>query len=572
MSVGKKGGQLISVVHSFSINHGDPFVVSFAERILSHVTRPFYDMLRQWIYDGELSDPYLEFFVAEQQDLNDGRKGGTSVWEDKYKLITEAVPSIVTQQFANKVFLIGKSLNFIRHDCQDGSWVETYSTSASKELRFGDTATLENSIDEAYKATMARLIHLMETKFKLFEHLEALKKFLLLGAGDFIAILMESLSNNLDLPANTQYRHTLTAQLEHAVRNSNAQYASPDVLRRLDSRMLEVSNSDIGWDVFTLEYKISPPVDVIVTPYGSKQYLKVFNLLWRVKRVEFALGTVWRRCMTGARSVLAAVDDKFGKDWKAARCAMAEMVHFVNQLQYYILFEVIESSWNELHAAMRRPSSTLDDLVAAHAAYLTAITRKGLLGSSAADFTAQLHELLKVMLAYKDVVDQLYSASVAEFTRRQDLSARIETRTAAGTWGLSERDPDAPDGGSAPKVPPGMAQALSEEDILAAQRSRLRALAEGFRRKVTILLGDLMAQPDADMRWLAMAMNFNNIYQPARRKKRAPAAAPGGSAGGPGTAKTGAGKEERDRQREAAAAGAEKGKEKAKGAEKRGKA
>ena len=75
----------------------------------------------------------FEFFVAEQQDLNDGgRKGGTSVWEDKYKLITEAVPSIVTQQFANKVFLIGKSLNFIRHDCQDGSWVETYSTSASK--------------------------------------------------------------------------------------------------------------------------------------------------------------------------------------------------------------------------------------------------------------------------------------------------------------------------------------------------------------------------------------------------------------------------------------------------------
>jgi gamma-tubulin complex component 3 len=414
---------------------------------------------------------------------------------------------------------------------------------------------------------MARLIHLMETKFKLFEHLAALKKFLLLGAGDFVAILMESLSNNLDLPANTQYRHTLTAQLEHAVRNSNAQYLSPDVLRRLDSRMLEVSNSDIGWDVFTLEYKISPPVDVIVTPWGSKQYLKVFNLLWRVKRVEFALGAAWRRCMTGARSVLAAVDDRFGRDWKAARCAMAEMVHFINQLQYYILFEVIESSWNELHAAMRKPGSTLDDLVAAHAAYLTAITRKGLLGSSAADFTAQLHELLKVMLAYKDVVDQLYSASVAEFTRRQDQSARIETRTAAGTWGLSEREGDASEGGAA-RAPAGMAQALSEDDILATQRGRLRVLADGFRRKVTILLGDLMAQPDADMRWLAMAMNFNNIYQPARRKKRAPPG-PGGSAGGPGTVK-GTGKEEREKPRgEGAGGGAEKGRDKARGAEKR---
>lgn len=64
-SSGKKGGQLISLIHSFSLTHGDPFVQAFAERLLSHVTRPFYDMLRTWIYDGELSDPYEEFFVSE---------------------------------------------------------------------------------------------------------------------------------------------------------------------------------------------------------------------------------------------------------------------------------------------------------------------------------------------------------------------------------------------------------------------------------------------------------------------------------------------------------------------------
>jgi gamma-tubulin complex component 3 len=497
-------------------------------------------MLRQWIYDGELSDPYLEFFVAEQHDLSDERGGATSAWDDKYKLISAAVPSIITEKFANKVFLIGKSLNFIRNGCHDGVWVESYSKSASKELRYGDTATLETSIDEAYKATMARLIHLMESKFHLFEHLTALKKYLLLGAGDFIAILMESLSSALDRPANTQYRHTLTAQLEHAVRNSNAQFDSPDVLRRLDSRMLELSHGEIGWDVFTLEYKISPPVDVIVTPHGSKQYLKVFNFLWRVKRVEFALGSTWRRCITGARGALSAVEDVFGKDWKAARCVVAEMIHFVNQLQYYILFEVIESSWTELLAKMRRPESTLDDLISAHAAYLNDITRKGLLGSSTvADFPGQLHELLKVMLAYRDVVDQLYSASVAEFTRRQDVAAKIDSRTAAGRWGLSERDSSSgaglldslstPEdaarkraGGTPSSGPPiGLTSGLSDEDILSTQRVRLRDLAERFRRKVTILLGDLMAQPDADMRWLAMVMNFNDVYQPRRKKRSA---------------------------------------------------
>ncbi|KAF2871595.1 spindle pole body component alp6 [Massariosphaeria phaeospora] len=540
-SKGKKGGQLISLIHSFSLSHGDPYVGAFAERLLSHVTRPFYDMLRQWIYDGELADPFGEFFVSEQSEDDireangqEGKGGATSVWEDKYKLNEKMIPTIITEEFANKVFLIGKTLNFIRYGCGDAAWVDTYSKEASKELHYGDTANLEQSIGDAYKTTMARLIDLMANKFKLFEHLQALKKYLLLGAGDFIAVLMESLSSNLDRPANTQYRHTLTAQLEHAVRNSNAQFDSQDVLRRLDSRMLELSHGEIGWDVFTLEYKIDAPVDVIVTPFGSKQYLKVFNFLWRVKRVEFALGSTWRRCMTGARGVLGTVSDKVGSDWKKARCAIAEMVHFVNQLQYYILFEVIESSWTELQEALNKPESTLDDLIQAHAKYLTSITRKGLLGSQSTDFTGQLHELLKTMLAYKDAVDGLYSFSVAEFTRRQEHAAKIETRTAAGRWGLSEKDSlDSPDpfgpkrssraDPDSPFPPPLLKigdDNSSEDDVLPALRKRLATLVVDFRARITVLLGDLVHQPDHDMRWLAMVMNFNDVYQPVRRRRK----------------------------------------------------
>ncbi|KAF2753329.1 spindle pole body component alp6 [Pseudovirgaria hyperparasitica] len=542
----RKGGQLISLIHSFSLTHGDPFVGTFAERLLSHVTRPFYDMLRQWIYDGELADPYFEFFVSEHSEDGDSeihgdskRGGATSVWQDKYKLGARMIPSIITEEFANKVFLIGKTLNFIRYGCGDAAWVESYSKDASKELRYGDTANLERSIGEAYKTTMARLIHLMEDKFALFEHLKALKKYLLLGAGDFIAILMESLAANLDRPANTQYRHTLTAQLEHAVRNSNAQYDSADVLRRLDARMLELSHGEIGWDVFTLEYKIDAPVDVIVTPFGNKQYLKVFNFLWRVKRVEFALGSTWRRCMTGARGILGAVSDKLGADWKIARGSVAEMIHFVNQLQYYILFEVIEASWNELQMALHKPEATLDDMIKAHDVYLNSITRKGLLGSSGGyDFTSQLHELLKTMLHYKEAVDGLYSFSVAEFTRRQERSAKIETRTAAGKWGITERDEfgDLTPATASAKLredrkkpretdsPYLFATALtgsaSEDDVLDGLRKRLKLLNSDFKVKVNILLGDLYAQPDADMRWLAMVMNFNDTYTPAKRKRR----------------------------------------------------
>ena len=553
--LGKRGGQLISLIHSFSNSYGDPFVSTFAERMLAHLTSPFYDMLRQWIYDGELSDPYHEFFVAEQDPDNDTRELdsrralASSVWDNKYKLDEKLVPSIITDEFAKKIFLIGKSLNFIRYGCGDSSWVESYSKDSSKELRYGDTANLESSIDQAYKTTMARLIFLMDDKFQLFEHLDALKKYLLLGQGDFVALLMESLASNLDRPAGSQYRHTLTAQLEHAIRGSNAQYDSPDVLRRLDARLLELSHGDIGWDVFTLEYKVDAPVDVVITSWASKQYLVVFNFLWRIKRVEFALGSTWRRLMTGARAILGSINDKVGRDWKVARCCIAEMIHFINQLQYYILFEVIEASWDQLQAAITKPDCTLDDLIAAHSKYLNSITHKGLLGASRSSvtgsredsFMSQLHYLLKVMLSYKDAVDGLYSFSVAEFTRRQEIAAKIETRTAAGKWGIAENDPqdrdmDSPLPGDrafnkaqrqlereretdSPLLGDALA-GMNDDQMLPALRKRLQELSVDFRARLSTLLGDLMMQPDPDMKFLGVVMNFNDVYRPQRRKRR----------------------------------------------------
>ena len=566
METGKAGGQLISLIHSYTTSYGDPFVNAFAERMLAHLTRPFYDMVRQWIYDGELHDPYHEFFVVKQRpgagvdDVDLRRPAASSVWESEYKLSKDLVPSIVTDDLARKVFLIGKSLNFLRHGCGDADWVDTYSKDSSQELRYGDTAGLEASIDRAYKTTMARLIHLMDSKFGLHEHLMNLKRFLLLGQGDFIALLMDSLAPNLERPAGSLYRHTLTAQLDHAIRGSNAKFGSAEIFQRLDARLLELSHGDIGWDVFTLEYRVDAPVDVVITNWASRQYLKVFNFLWRIKRVEFALGTSWRRVTIGARGVLAAVEGRLAREWKATRCCIAEMIHFVSQLQNYILFEVIEASWNTLQAALAAPGHTLDDLIAAHTAYLNDITHKGLLGAGARDdsFMSQLHHLLKILLAYRDAVDGLFSYSVADFTRRQQALAARETqrgmrigsssadadvdlpvpgdrlrRKEVSAAGAAERDADSL-GLAGFVLDP---TAAGDDQMLPALQKRLGDLAVDFRARLAVLLGDLLAQPDPDIKFLGMNMNFNGVYRPQRRsrregkERRAPPSAAGQSEG-----------------------------------------
>ena len=550
----RKGGQLITLIHSYSTSYGDPFVSAFAERLLAHLTRPFYDILRRWIYDGELSDPYHEFFVTEQDpksfsDIDPRSSPLFSIWENKHTLSPDLVPSIISTDLSQKVFLIGKSLNFIRHSCRDSAWVEAYSKERSQPLTYADTATLESSIDTAYKTTKTHLMHLMNTKFHLTTHLTALKKYLLLTQGDFVALLIESLAPNLDRPAGSQYRHTLISQLEHAVRGSNAQHESHDIQRRLDARLTEGSTGETGWDVFTLEYKIEAPEDIVLTPWTAKQYLKAFNFLWRLKRIEYSLNRIWRQCKTGARGVLgsAHVLKLLGTDWKAANGCLAEMIHFINQLQDYVLLEVLEASWDTMQTAITAPDCSLDDFIKAHIKYISDITQRGILGKERSSIThqredsfmVQLHQILKGMLVYRDAVEGLYNFSIAEFTRSQGEALR-----ASPNLGHRDRDRDSPfpddedpfsptaKGRAAsragrmdspsPFPPPAFMgsseHAVSDEAMLSNLRKRLTEQSDLFRAQVSVFLGDLAVEKDQEMRYLGRMMNYNDVYKVVRRK------------------------------------------------------
>lgn len=60
-------------------------------------------------------------------------------------------------------------------------------------LKYSDIAGLERSIDTAYQIASHRLFEVFIDKFKLLDHLRALKHYLMLGHGDFADQLMEAL-------------------------------------------------------------------------------------------------------------------------------------------------------------------------------------------------------------------------------------------------------------------------------------------------------------------------------------------------------------------------------------------
>ena len=94
---GLKGGALISVVHSYE-DYGDPCIQEFTRRLLSEVTKPFYQILTRWIYEGELEDPFEEFYVLLDKNVD-----AENMWRAQYSMQFDMVPSFMSKSSAKKV-------------------------------------------------------------------------------------------------------------------------------------------------------------------------------------------------------------------------------------------------------------------------------------------------------------------------------------------------------------------------------------------------------------------------------------------------------------------------------------
>ncbi|KAL7282306.1 gamma-tubulin complex DGRIP91/SPC98 component [Trametes coccinea BRFM310] len=525
------GGALVNLIHGYAEN-GDPFIRKFTNQLLEEVSKPFFATLHKWLFSGELYDPFSEFFVAvdpelahlqymqpslqgvgqlasdggfgggDVEDTSEEHAGGLQLWEQKYRFRKEMLPAFVGETFGRKIFSTGKSLNFIRYSCHDSDWVATRErlSNTGGTLKYSDIVGLERSIDTAYQIASQRLFDVFFDKYKLLDHLMALKHYLLLGHGDFADQLMETLGPSLSRPANTLYRHNLTATLESALRSSNAQNDPPDVLRRLDARMLEYSHGEIGWDVFTLEYKVDAPIDTVLDPTAMMKYLKLFNHLWKVKRIEGTLNSGWMRIAGGAKTFLRVPELEY--DWHQIRLVMAEMIHFIRQVVAYCHLEVIECSWQDLSHFIQKKEGDLDALIENHRAYLDRMVKKVLLLSPKAgreeNLLNQVRDVFTMILNFREATDDLYNYCLTESARRD-----AEKDAARGVYTRIESAEDR------------RYTTESLPDIL----SRVREYGAAFSDRVQGIVQALASHPDLDCRFLGIRLSFSDFYKTKKEQQ-----------------------------------------------------
>jgi len=439
---GLKGGTLASKIHSF-LQHGDPSYRTFVTRLMRQICRPIFAMLRRWIIEGQLEDPFHEFFVVADYSIPE-----EDMWQSKFHIDQQLLPLFIGDDLAKQILLIGKSINFIRQSCNDSEWILDSQTLAGLDagLEYGRIEELEKMVNLVAEKTNQHVMSLMFDKYKFKDHCLAIKRYLLLGQGDFIQYLMDTLGPDLSKPANqlVNYRHNLTSVLESAIRASNAQFDDADLSRRLGVRIGQHLPGDEGWDVFSLEYRVDSPINMILRKEVMESYLRIFNFLWRLKRVEYSLTSTWRRHMTTSRMTASRPLNRDGleltdlrKDLHKGHLLRNEMIHFVYNLQYYMMFEVAETSWQDFMKGMES-AKNLDQLIAAHQQYIDNIMQRALMTQHTESLKSHLDSIFKLIIQFRHTQDHLYDQADSLIEQHKEFVRQQNDNEAAGEWGVPQ--------------------------------------------------------------------------------------------------------------------------------------
>ncbi|KAK2417347.1 gamma-tubulin complex component [Trifolium repens] len=509
-----RGGAMAGAIHLHA-RHGDPMVHEFMKRLLQRVCSPLFEIVRRWVLEGELEDIFSEFFIVGQPVKAE------SLWREGYRLHDTMLPSFISASLAQRILRTGKSINFLRVCCEDRGWAraatevatDTGATARRGGFGYGETDTLESLVDEASKRIDKHLLDVIYERYKFKEHCLAIKRYLLLGQGDFVQYLMDIVGPELSVPANTISSFKLAGLLETAIRASNAQYDDPDILDRLRVKMMPHESGDRGWDVFSLEYDARVPLDTVFTESVMARYLRIFNFLWKLKRVEHALIGAWKtmkpNCITSNsfNRLQGVVKMQLVSALRRCQVLWVEINHFISNLQYYIMFEVLEISWSNFLSEME-VAKDLDDLLAAHEKYMNSIVEKSLLGELSQSLYKSLIVIFDLILRFRSHADILYEG-IHELQARiteSSLSSRDQKKTRKQL-----NDKSAEDGSWIADGRKALTQRAGE--FLRKMEQDLDAISKEYSSLQEEFISQLPVQQHVDLKFLFFRLDFNEFYR-----------------------------------------------------------
>ena len=328
-----------------------------------------------------------------------------------------------------------------------------------------DGDEMAGRIERAFEHASAGLLRAVLDDGDLRARLRGLKKYFLLRQGDFLVhfvdiagaelarpaldVSVERLQSMLELSlkvstaASDPHADRVTCALERrgiiaqllAIQSSKSAAGAEgapfsgaredSATNREDADVFaaESAGAMTGMDAFTLEYRAPWPTSLVLSRKALTKYQLLFRHVFHCKHVERRLCAAWgaRKATRGGGVGLAfAANGALGR----AHVVLQRMLHFTQNFVHYLTMEVIDPNWLTFERSLDE-AATVDELIAAHDAFLDACLKEGMLFWPAT--LRRLDVIAKTCVAFAD--------AVASLDDEEDAGVSVANQAVAGEDG-----------------------------------------------------------------------------------------------------------------------------------------
>lgn len=399
------GDAVLTLLHEMTSGFaGDTKSQELCLFLIQSACAPYFEILELWIYKGIISDPYEEFFVVENEDINKERLD--DYWEQHYVNRKDRTP-IFLAQVSQKVLNTGKYLNVVRQCGRD-----VKCPYAEKVMYTLNEKGYFDQIERAYNYASKLLMNLLMEEKELMARLRSIKHYFLLDKGDFIVQFMDMTEEEMKQPYDCISTRRMETLLELALRTSTAnvdpfkddlriQFQKTDLISQLYD-ILQAKHANpaefnlSGLEAFSFNYSVKWPLTLVLNRKALMLYQLLFRQLFYCKHVERQLCNLWLQ--NKSVKLLPA------KGYTAAFALRQRMLNFIQNLEYYMMIEVIEPKWHIFLNRMETVSN-IDDVLNHHGDFLHSclevcmMTNVGLLQI--------IHKLMVVCITFCNCIKRL---------------------------------------------------------------------------------------------------------------------------------------------------------------------
>lgn len=267
---------------SYSYMDGTPYVLELGKKMISKGMEIFCEFVRDWVLFGSLDDPHNEFFIEKQE----GKFESGKWWKNRYIEKKNRIPIFLQKDpIIKQILSSGKSWNFIR------KFKPQYLYQLDRITEWTGQAFDLSMVPKYSRHAMDAMMFLMMNTVWIPGHMKVIYDFLLFSRGEFASAIFKTFSTKMHKDDGA----SLLKKSLKAVTNGLL-YTNPETGENLlDKIDLQIKNiALLSPQTISLSYKVEAPEDAILDEASISRYLRMSQLIWKLKCIEMQLSSNWK--------------------------------------------------------------------------------------------------------------------------------------------------------------------------------------------------------------------------------------------------------------------------------------